>query len=62
MNFWVYVTVFEEKEARGGKIQKLGYKFFRDWGNETYADYLNNAALSARKKGIIDEEDYTAIT
>eukprot|EP00972_Heterocapsa_arctica_P032707 4818216-Heterocapsa_arctica.AAC.1 len=33
-NFWVHVTVYEEEEERGGKIQKLGYMFYRDYGNE----------------------------
>eukprot|EP00972_Heterocapsa_arctica_P091113 13445511-Heterocapsa_arctica.AAC.1 len=61
INFWVYVTVYEEMEARGGKLQKLGFKFCRDWGNETNADYMKYATHAARKKGIIDEEDYTAI-
>eukprot|EP00972_Heterocapsa_arctica_P098233 14498008-Heterocapsa_arctica.AAC.1 len=61
MNFWVYVTIFEEKETRGGKVQKLGYKFYRDWGNETYADYLNNTAMKARKKHIIDKEELAMI-
>eukprot|EP00972_Heterocapsa_arctica_P090301 13320950-Heterocapsa_arctica.AAC.1 len=45
INFWIYITVFEEKEARGDKIQKLGYKFYRDWGNDTYAYYLRNATM-----------------
>eukprot|EP00972_Heterocapsa_arctica_P090406 13335952-Heterocapsa_arctica.AAC.1 len=32
-NFWIYVAVYEEDEERGGNIQKLGYKFYRDYGN-----------------------------
>eukprot|EP00972_Heterocapsa_arctica_P058890 8678559-Heterocapsa_arctica.AAC.1 len=24
-NFWVYVTIYDETEARGGTIQKMGY-------------------------------------
>eukprot|EP00972_Heterocapsa_arctica_P055116 8129200-Heterocapsa_arctica.AAC.1 len=42
-HFWVYVTVHEEMEARGGKIQKLGFRFYRGWGNETYGDYVKHA-------------------
>eukprot|EP00972_Heterocapsa_arctica_P040497 5967520-Heterocapsa_arctica.AAC.1 len=61
MNFWIYVAIFEEKETRGSKVQKLDYKFYRDWDNETYADYLNNVIMKARKQELIDEEEYTAI-
>eukprot|EP00972_Heterocapsa_arctica_P000683 99303-Heterocapsa_arctica.AAC.1 len=47
INFWIYTTVYEEPEERGGTIPKLGFKFYRDWGNETYADFLKNAAKKA---------------
>eukprot|EP00972_Heterocapsa_arctica_P024668 3638560-Heterocapsa_arctica.AAC.1 len=32
-HFWIYVTVIEEDEERGAKTMKLGYKFYRDFGN-----------------------------
>eukprot|EP00972_Heterocapsa_arctica_P061865 9120575-Heterocapsa_arctica.AAC.1 len=40
----------------------MGYKFYRDWGNETYGDYLKNATKKARGENIIDDEDHAAIT
>eukprot|EP00972_Heterocapsa_arctica_P039332 5793386-Heterocapsa_arctica.AAC.1 len=43
IHFRVYVTVYEEMEARGVKIQRLGFILYRDWGNETYGDYLKHA-------------------
>eukprot|EP00972_Heterocapsa_arctica_P115064 16445833-Heterocapsa_arctica.AAC.1 len=43
------------------KTQKLGYKFFRDWGNETYADYMRSAATKAFKTQILTEEEYDSI-
>eukprot|EP00972_Heterocapsa_arctica_P061723 9102583-Heterocapsa_arctica.AAC.1 len=39
----------------------MGYKFYRDWGNETYADFLKNATKKAKEDKIIDDEDYAAI-
>eukprot|EP00972_Heterocapsa_arctica_P068937 10186333-Heterocapsa_arctica.AAC.1 len=61
-NFWVYVTIYEEEEDRGGKIQKLGYKFYRDYGNDCYGDYVKHAGKKAYDGGIISYEDYCAIT
>eukprot|EP00972_Heterocapsa_arctica_P108660 16000563-Heterocapsa_arctica.AAC.1 len=39
-NLWGHVTGYEDDEERGGKIQKLGYLFYRDYGNEIYGELL----------------------
>eukprot|EP00972_Heterocapsa_arctica_P003059 453669-Heterocapsa_arctica.AAC.1 len=43
-NVWVHVTVYEEEEDKGGKIQKLEYLFYKDYGNETYGYFLRTMA------------------
>eukprot|EP00972_Heterocapsa_arctica_P025367 3735932-Heterocapsa_arctica.AAC.1 len=47
-SFWIHATVYEEDEERGGKAQRLGYMFYRDYGNETYVDFLRTMASRAR--------------
>eukprot|EP00972_Heterocapsa_arctica_P001911 273536-Heterocapsa_arctica.AAC.1 len=49
-------------EQRGGKVQTLGFKFYRDWGNETYGDYLKNAVKKAYEDKIVDTDDHYEIT
>eukprot|EP00972_Heterocapsa_arctica_P086788 12793692-Heterocapsa_arctica.AAC.1 len=61
-DFWVYVTIYEEEEDRGGKIQNLGYKFYRDYGDDCYRDYIKHVGKKAYVGGIINYEDYCAIT
>eukprot|EP00972_Heterocapsa_arctica_P057998 8556720-Heterocapsa_arctica.AAC.1 len=51
-NFWIYVTVYEEEEERGGKVQKLSYRFYRDHGNQCYGDYIKYATKKAYDRGI----------
>eukprot|EP00972_Heterocapsa_arctica_P042811 6312877-Heterocapsa_arctica.AAC.1 len=61
-NFWIHVTVYEEEEERGGKIQKLGYIFYRDYGNETYGDYLRTTAMRAYGRGDITNAEHYEIS
>eukprot|EP00972_Heterocapsa_arctica_P068578 10132744-Heterocapsa_arctica.AAC.1 len=60
-NFWIFTTGYEEQEERGGTILKLGFKFYRDWGNGIYADLLRSMTIKAKAEDIINVEDYTAI-
>jgi hypothetical protein len=61
-NFWIYTTVYDFTEERGGTIQKVGFKFYRDWGNGAYADLLRSIAAKALKDKTIDSNDYWLIT
>eukprot|EP00972_Heterocapsa_arctica_P012880 1893374-Heterocapsa_arctica.AAC.1 len=61
-NFWIHVTMYEEDEERGGKIQRLGYRFYRDYGNETYGDFLRITAARAYEKGEITMEEHDEIS
>eukprot|EP00972_Heterocapsa_arctica_P085062 12533985-Heterocapsa_arctica.AAC.1 len=61
MNFWVFATCYDEKEERGGSIAKMGFKFYRDWGNACYADLLKNMTNKANADGIINAEDHGQI-
>eukprot|EP00972_Heterocapsa_arctica_P104806 15444842-Heterocapsa_arctica.AAC.1 len=60
--FWIHVTVYEEDEERGGRIQRLGYMFYRDYGNETYGDFLRTAAGRAYEKGEITNAELYEIS
>eukprot|EP00972_Heterocapsa_arctica_P026128 3849203-Heterocapsa_arctica.AAC.1 len=60
-NFWVHVTVCEEEEERGGNIQRLGYMFYRDYGNETYGDFLRTTASKGYEDGELTKEEYYEI-
>eukprot|EP00972_Heterocapsa_arctica_P049062 7224697-Heterocapsa_arctica.AAC.1 len=57
-NLWIHVTVYDEDEERGGKIQRLGYIFYRDYGNETYGDFLRTIAARAYDKGEITSAEH----
>eukprot|EP00972_Heterocapsa_arctica_P045478 6713458-Heterocapsa_arctica.AAC.1 len=61
-HLWIHVTVYEEEEERGGNIQKLGYMFYRDYGNETYRDYLRTMAASAYDKREITSAEHYEIS
>eukprot|EP00972_Heterocapsa_arctica_P083839 12355142-Heterocapsa_arctica.AAC.1 len=52
INFWVFPASYEEKEDRGGSIQKMGFEFYRDWGNASYADLLRSMTIKAKSDGI----------
>eukprot|EP00972_Heterocapsa_arctica_P013799 2035325-Heterocapsa_arctica.AAC.1 len=41
---------------------KLGYKFYRDYGNECYGDYLRHIATKAYKGGLITYLEHFSIT
>ena len=56
--FWGYITVYEDPEERGGTIQKVGFKFYRDLGNGAYTDFLMNAVDKAKEDQIIDAGDW----
>eukprot|EP00972_Heterocapsa_arctica_P104543 15406997-Heterocapsa_arctica.AAC.1 len=60
-NFWIFTTSYEEQEERGGTIQKLGFKYYRDWGNGTYSDLLKSMTIKAKADGIINAEDFASI-
>eukprot|EP00972_Heterocapsa_arctica_P065123 9613703-Heterocapsa_arctica.AAC.1 len=60
-NFWIHVTMYEEEEERGGKIQRLGYMFCRDYGNETYGDFLRTKASKGYVDGELTKEEYDEI-
>eukprot|EP00972_Heterocapsa_arctica_P032972 4850793-Heterocapsa_arctica.AAC.1 len=45
-NFWIFVTVVEEDDDRSAKTMELGYKFYRDYSNECYGDYLRHTATN----------------
>eukprot|EP00972_Heterocapsa_arctica_P003963 589460-Heterocapsa_arctica.AAC.1 len=60
-SFWAHVTVYEEDEERGGKIQRLGYMFYRDYGNEAYGDFLRTTAAKGYEDGDLTKEEYYEI-
>eukprot|EP00972_Heterocapsa_arctica_P073627 10871818-Heterocapsa_arctica.AAC.1 len=60
-NFWVHTTSFEEQEERGGTVLKIGFKFYRDWGNAVYADLLRTMTTKAKADNTINATDYEAI-
>eukprot|EP00972_Heterocapsa_arctica_P101129 14905791-Heterocapsa_arctica.AAC.1 len=60
-NFWAHVTGYEEEEERGGKIHELGYLFYRDYGNETYGDFLRVIATKGYQDGNITKTEYDCI-
>eukprot|EP00972_Heterocapsa_arctica_P019908 2937286-Heterocapsa_arctica.AAC.1 len=55
-NFWVHVTVYEEDEERGGHIQRLGYLFYRDYGDEAYIYFLRTTAAKGYEDGDLTKE------
>eukprot|EP00972_Heterocapsa_arctica_P006108 899332-Heterocapsa_arctica.AAC.1 len=61
-NFWIHVTVSKEEEDRGGRIQKLGYIFYREYGNETYGYYLRTMAARAYDRGDITNAEHHGIS
>eukprot|EP00972_Heterocapsa_arctica_P070570 10425481-Heterocapsa_arctica.AAC.1 len=61
-HFWIYITVVEEDDDRGAKIMKLGYKVYRDYGNECYGDYLRHTATKVYKARLITYLEHFSIT
>eukprot|EP00972_Heterocapsa_arctica_P002195 314938-Heterocapsa_arctica.AAC.1 len=61
-NVWIHVTVHEEEEDKEGKIQKLAYLFYRDYGNETYGGFLRTMAARAYDKGDITNTEHWEIS
>eukprot|EP00972_Heterocapsa_arctica_P099657 14704583-Heterocapsa_arctica.AAC.1 len=60
-NFWAHVTGYEEDEDRGGTKLKMGYCFYRDYGNEIYGDFLRTATSKGYEEGHITKTEFDRI-
>ncbi len=54
--------MYNEDEGMTEKIHKLGFEFFRDYGNEIYGDYLRHVSKMAHENGTLTKDEYYEIT
>eukprot|EP00972_Heterocapsa_arctica_P044491 6567669-Heterocapsa_arctica.AAC.1 len=59
--YTINFTGHEEEEERGGNIQKLGYLFYRDYGNEMYGYFLRMIAMKGCEDGNITKTEFDSI-
>eukprot|EP00972_Heterocapsa_arctica_P115862 16450072-Heterocapsa_arctica.AAC.1 len=55
-NLFVHITGYIET-IRSEKFTRLGYLFFRDYGNERYRNYLTKITKEAYTKGELSKDD-----